>query len=148
MTMYMGTTKIAAEKTVNEISKLLARSGARAVLTEYDDDGNVTGVCFKVQMKGQFVSFSLPARADAVLHMLTQEGVLSTDPVRRGEQAERTAWRQILRWIEAQMALIETGQVQLEEIFLPFAVGPDGKTVFQKLQDNNFKTLALPDGES
>jgi hypothetical protein len=38
------------------------------------------------------------------------------------QQAERIAWRQILRWLQAQLALIETGMVDAPEVFFPYAL--------------------------
>ena len=34
------------------------------------------------------------------------------------EQAYRVAWRNILDWVEAQMALLEIGMAKMEEVFL------------------------------
>jgi hypothetical protein len=34
---------------------------------------------------------------------------------------------------------IETGQVKLEEIFLPYMVDTSGATLYERMQENNFK---------
>jgi hypothetical protein len=58
------------------------------------------------------------------------------------EQAKRIAWRQILRWSEAQVALIETEMVKTEEVFMPYIqLDSSGKTLFEKIQEGNFKQL-------
>jgi hypothetical protein len=44
------------------------------------------------------------------------------------------AWRQILRWVQAQMALVETKMVKVEEVFLPYIQGPGGQTVYELYQ--------------
>ena len=61
-------------------------------------------------------------------------------------QAERTAWRQVLRWVEAQMAMIEAGMTQTHEVFMPYAVipGSDDKTMFQAWESQQ-KLLAAPE---
>ncbi len=51
-------------------------------------------------------------------------------------QAVRTAWRIVKDWVEAQMALVETKMASTTEVFLPYAIGRDGKTMFQKVVEN------------
>jgi hypothetical protein len=34
-------------------------------------------------------------------------------------------------WVEAQVALIQSGQATLAQLFLPHAVRPDGRTLFE-----------------
>ena len=36
------------------------------------------------------------------------------------DQAYRVAWRNILDWVQAQMALLEIGMAKMEEVFLPY----------------------------
>ena len=54
------------------------------------------------------------------------------------------AWRIIKDWVEAQMALLATGMVDLEEIFLPYMLSGD-RTLYQELMTRGFR--ALPSGE-
>ena len=57
-------------------------------------------------------------------------------------QAKRVSWRQILRWVEAQLALTYTNMVKVEEVFLPYIqVNVEGQTLFEKLENNKFKML-------
>ena len=58
-------------------------------------------------------------------------------------QAERTAWRNVRDWIMAQMAIIEAGQVAMEEIFLPYLTDSRGRTMYQLYQGGK---LAIGDG--
>ena len=39
--------------------------------------------------------------------------------------------RQLLRWTQIQMAMIEVGMVKPAEVFLPYAVGADGRTFYE-----------------
>jgi hypothetical protein len=57
------------------------------------------------------------------------------------EQEYRTAWRNVLDWIEAQMAMIDTGMVKLIEVFLPYMTDGTGTTYFEVLEKKQF---ALP----
>lgn len=57
---------------------------------------------------------------------------------------ERVAWRIVKDWVEAQMALIESGLAELPEVFLPYAVKPDGRTVYDEFKGN---LLMLSEGD-
>ena len=52
------------------------------------------------------------------------------------EQAERVAWRIVKDWVEAQMAILESEMVQIDEIFLPYMVNNDGQTLFEAYRHN------------
>jgi len=54
------------------------------------------------------------------------------------EHAYRVAWRIIKDWVEAQMSLLETEMVKMEEIFLPYVITPWGKTVYQVMAEKRF----------
>lgn len=66
-------------------------------------------------------------------------------------QAKRTAWRQILRWIDAQLALIEVGQASAFEVFMPYltTTAEDGsETTMATLLFQQRTNRMLPPGES
>jgi len=50
----------------------------------------------------------------------------------------RVSWRILKDWVEAQMALVETHMVTLEQVFLPYAVTDDGQTIYDRLRGSNF----------
>ena len=135
------TTQIAVEKTVGQIQAALAKAGAQAVLTEYDDEGVLTCLSFRLLHQGAMVSFRLPAQFDPIYVILQRD----SDVPRRlktREQAARVAWRIVKAWVEAQLAVVEAEQVEMVEVFLPFAQNPQtGETVFQALANNNFALL-------
>jgi hypothetical protein len=142
--IFMGTTQIPASKTIGQISETLRRYGVSGVTQRYGPDGLVESVEFSVSRNGQEFAFMLPARVDAVfrtIHNRRKSYQRSQYAKCDREQAERTAWRQILRWVEAQMALMETGQVQLEEVFLPYMVNDVGQTMFQAFESSQIKAL-------
>jgi len=136
MALLNYTTKIDPDKTANEIAKLLSMGGAKAVLTEYDEDeGYVTSLSFRMNIGGQDVAFRLPCDWKPVLEVLrTQKGV--ANHYCNQEQAVRTSWRIVKNWVEAQLALIETRMVKTEQVFLPYAVMKDGKTLFETVETN------------
>ena len=72
----------------------------------------------------------LPANIEGVLKVFAKQKV---KPDR--EQAERTAWRNIRDWILAQMAFVEAGNVEVDEVFLPYLTDGKGKTLYQVYKD-------------
>lgn len=59
----MGTTKIAAEKTCQEIMTVLVASGARQIACDYSSKGKIQALRFVIPIRDMEVAFSLPARA-------------------------------------------------------------------------------------
>ena len=53
-------------------------------------------------------------------------------------QARRVAWRQIYRWIQSQLALIITGMVSPTEVFLPYMLLSEEKTVYDRYIEGGF----------
>jgi hypothetical protein len=54
------------------------------------------------------------------------------------EQAYRVAWRNILDWVQAQMALLEIGMAKMEEVFLPYMLDQQGQTLFERMEQRGF----------
>lgn len=135
-TLFMETTQVEASRTVTEIQHLLGEHGASAVLTEYEN-GKVIAVSFKVKD----IPFHLPCRWEKILKVLQSRRKRVTDKQKIELQARRVAWRQILRWIEAQLALVETEMVQLQEVFLPYLQMDTGQTLYEKFEETNFKMI-------
>jgi hypothetical protein len=142
MTLFMETTTIHEARTVADIQTLLARRGATAVLIDYEA-GAVVAMSFKLRVDGADVPFRLPCRWPAVDRLLRRKHKRPKGGDTWEAWARRVAWRQILRWVEAQLALIETGMVKTEEVFMPYAVTAGGKTMYEVLAAQKF--LALPD---
>lgn len=141
MPLLNYTTKIAADKTISEIQKMLARSGARSIAVQYDADAIATGLVFAIETPLGERSFALPVGVGRVLK------VLETDHVepryRTDEQAEKVAWRIIKDWLEAQLALIDTDIVSLDQVMLPYMQSDSGRTVYELYID---RQLALSSG--
>lgn len=120
------TTEVDVYKSLGEIQAALASHGARKIMVDYDADGQPIGVMFAIETPIGPRGFCLPANVDGVRAVFDQQKVRA-----KPGQAERTAWRNIRDWIMAQMAIIEAGQVQLEEVFLPYLTDNRGKTLYQ-----------------
>lgn len=154
-TLYMESTEVAAEKTAAEITSLLMKSGARQISMDYGEGGRLTGLRFALLVESLPVTFALPVRVDPVFKIINDRR--PTNRCARGNradsaekdraQAERVAWRQLLRWVQAQLAMIETGMVQPQEVFLPYLVhAGSGQTLFEYFQREGMKQLAAPAG--
>ena len=138
--IFMATTKIPAEKTAGEISTLLSKSGmVKYIQTEYGA-GDIMGISFIVMAGDQKVPFRLPARCQPVLDAMKKDRH-TPKHLHNPEQARRVAWRQILRWVQAQMALIEVGMVDIKEVFMPYLMISKEQTLYERLQGQNFMML-------
>ena len=118
--MLNYTTEVAAQKSVAELTNLLVGKGASEILQEYGPDAILTGLKWSLNTKHGKLGFAMPANVNGVFDMLTRERVRVKSPEARRAQAERTAWRNVLVWTKAQLALLEAQQATFEEIFLPY----------------------------
>ena len=133
MAILNYTTKIDCDKTGQEIGKILSSHGAKGVLTEYDSlTQQISAISFKIGLNGKDIGFRLPCDWRPVLKILENDSKIPRANKTR-EQAVRTSWRIVKDWVEAQMALVETQMVTTEQVFLPYAVMNDGKTVSEKM---------------
>lgn len=143
MTMFMETTEVSDTKTVAELQHLLATRGATSVSIEYSA-GKIEGLYFMMLVGTEKVPFRLPCRWKAVETILRKERKMPKKGDSYEQWARRVAWRQIKRWVEAQLALIETGMVKTEEVFLPYAVviGANGQTqsMFEMVEQRRLLT--------
>src|ERR1035437_2808298 len=135
------TTKIESSKTVSEIQSILGRKGASHVSVDFQN-GKATAVTFGLSLEGMALNFRLPCNIEGVGNALRREKKNSA--ARDRAQCERIAWRIVKDWVEAQMALVETGQAEVSEVFMPYAVHNDGQTFFEHFKSNQ---LALSAGE-
>lgn len=139
MAILNYTTSIKTEKTASEIQKKLAMAGAKAVLSEYDENGIMCAMSFRIQTNAGLLSFRLPINIDGVYQALCRDGVRSG--LQTYAQASRVAWRIVKDWIEAQLAIIEAGQAEMVQVFLPYAQNQTGQTVYEAISQNGFKQL-------
>lgn len=144
MSLLNYTTKIDAFVTVGQIQKLLARAGASAVLHDFDDQGNIVALSFRIKLEGREISFRLPTDWRPVLEVMKQDTKIPRRMVTQ-EQALRVAWRITKDWVEAQLAFIETMMVTTAQVFLPYAITSDGQTMYEYIANN--QQLLLGDGD-
>lgn len=132
------TSTIEPEQTISEIQKLLSRYGVQAMMTEYDGP-QVAAVSFRMNVDGRSMAFKMPCNWRAVRQVFTQQGITQGKMKHKDKnldnQAIRTAWRVIKVWIEAQLALVEINMVSIPQVFLPYAITSDGRTLAEKIND-------------
>lgn len=139
------TTQIKAEKTYSEIQSILVAAKAQAVLSEYDDEGILQAIMFRIKTPTGLLSFRLPLNIDGVYKKLYENKKVPRK-LKTREQAVRVTVRILKDWVEAQLAIVEAELATLIEVFLPYAQDGDGDTLYQALQSNNFKQLELKNG--
>jgi hypothetical protein len=142
--MKMGllnySTKIDVVKTTSEIMVVLQKHGASSIVFDYGGDGGLSAISFSVETPAGELAFRLPADWQATQRVLSKTYGQNTLYAKEA-QAKRVAWRNILLWIKAQMAFIETGMVRTEQVFLPYMVAKDGRTLYEVLVDQKFLLL-------
>ncbi len=146
MTLFMETTRISADKTAAEISALLGRAGAERVISEYATIGGrraVVAIYFQLAVGGHAVPYRLPIRTAPIRRQLAAKR-RRMPPAELDVWAERVAWRQILRWLEAQLALVQTEMASMAEVFLPYLQVSLTRTLYEQIEHEGFKQFALP----
>lgn len=142
MALKNYTTDIPVIKTVGEIHVLLAQAGARKIMFDYADDGELHGICFSILTANGEQGVKLPANVDRVREVLRQQknspkvkNRAAIDDSR--EQAARVAWRILKDWTASQLAILETQMVDIQQVFLPYFIGKGGQTVYELWQENH-----------
>ena len=125
------TTKVDVFATLGEIQGQLVKHGAKKIMQDFDDDGHISALSFLIDTPNGPRGVKLPANVDAVLAVLTKQKVKCDR-----NQAERVAWRIVKDWVAAQMAILESEMVQMDEIFLPYMLNDKGQTLFQCYRQN------------
>ena len=139
MALKNYTTKISVEKSAAEIQGKLAFAGAKKIMSEYDDSGNLVALSFQLKVGDGLVPFSLPTDWRPVAKVLERQNAVPSS--RLEEQARRTAWRIVKDWVDAQLAIIETQMVTTEQVFLPYAITNSGESVYEQFAKNTDNLL-------
>ena len=145
-TLFMGTTGASVQRTIGEIVAELVSTGAVSVNTDYKN-GSVSGLRWIMRVKNSDVLFDMPVRVESVYKMLEARAKRPRADFKQKamRDAERIAWRQLLRWVEAQNAMIQTGMVDAAEVYLPYrVVNSSGQTLFCALENNNYRMIEGP----
>jgi hypothetical protein len=129
------TTGIEASRSIAEIQDCLVKHGAASVLSEFDNNGFIVAVSFRIRVNEQMFDFRLPSDWHPVLALLEQTKKVPRRLVTQ-DQALKVSWRILKDWVEAQMALVEIKMVKTQQVFLPYLVGADDKTLYERFEKN------------
>ena len=110
---------------IGEIQSALAKAGAAMIMVDYDD-GDPVAVSFMLHTPFGDRGFSLPAPVEGTLRAFAKQKVRGADK----QQARRTAWRNVRDWILAQCALVESCDVPVDQVFLPYMTDNTGRTLY------------------
>lgn len=138
MPLLNYTTKVDIFTTIGQIQGILVKHGAKRIVQDYRGE-SVTALCFVIDTPIGEQAVRLPANVKAVQDTLQKQKVKADYA-----QAERVAWRIVKDWVEAQMAILESGMVKLDQIFLPYIMDSDGRTVYELYES---KQLLLSGGK-
>lgn len=142
--IYLETTQIDSSKTVGEIQKVLGEHGAQKIMLDYEM-GEISGLSFLITINKLDIPFKLPCRWQSVFKVLQEERRRLSARMKNHDkdmqQAKRIAWRQILYWVKAQLALVKIGMVKIPEVFMPYIVDNKGNTLYERLESQKFRML-------
>lgn len=133
------TTKVSVEQTINDLQKILVKAKATMILTEYGPDALPSALSFCVVIDKREISFKLPINVTGVTAALRRDREYRDDG-----HARRVAWRIVKDWCDSQMALIDAGQAEIAQVFLPYAQAPSGETFYQIVKSKGFLQLTGP----
>ena len=124
------TTKDAFES-VGEIQAMLARRGAQRLMIEYGPDQRVVSVSFTISTPGGIQALRLPSNVDATLEVLRRQKKTNSKVIATYDQAERVSWRILRDWLDAQLAILETEMVTIDQVLLPYFINRSGQSVYE-----------------
>lgn len=138
MNLKNYTSQTKSEISIARIEKHLVQIGARNINKEYEDQ-ILRSIKFLLDIKGNTIVFSLPARVEVVFDVFWKE-VKRPRPDTKQKiqvQAEMTAWKIIADWTEIQCSMIYLEQAEPLQVFLPYAmIGETGQTFYEKINSN------------
>lgn len=133
MSLLNYTTKKKPEETISEIQQMLSQFDVTAMMTEYEGR-QVSAVSFRMNVDGRDIGYRLPCNWRAVFSILQSD--VKDNRYNTEEQAIRTAWRIIHHWMEAQLALVEVNMTTIPQIFLPYTIMRDNRTLSEHIASN------------
>ena len=135
------TTEVPADRLINCIEKLLVDYGATNIMKEFDAGGRCSGISFLVVMEQMKLPFRLPGKVGEVFAWLKEKRPKSNANT-LWQQAERITWKNMHEWIHLQLSLIEQGQMEPLEAFLPHLYEIEAqKTFYNRLKEGQWKGL-------
>jgi hypothetical protein len=155
------TSEVPVAQTVHRIEQVLIRCGVTGITKEYGPGASIVAVMFHIKFGDQQpFTVRLPADKEKALQAMWLDYAdgdrLSEDGSRMAwnarkkkcrrdfvEQAERTAWKLVQDWVEVQLSMIQMGQAEFTQVFLPYIW--DGRQIFyDTVKADGFRALPAP----
>jgi len=137
------TTTLSDEAIFSAIRKTLSSHRAKRITFDYDEQGRAIAIEFIVEIGRESLAFRLPARfqdAEPLVAKARKEARKAASGEALKDASYRVVWAIIRDWLDAQMALIDIGSSRIEEVFLPYLMVEEGKTLFERFAEQR----ALP----
>lgn len=125
MSIKNYSSKVSPYESLSEIQKALATHGASKIMVDYEH-GKPVALTFALTTSQGLQAFRLPAAVQGTIAVFKRQK-LKEDPA----QAEITAWRNVRDWVLAQMALIESCDVPIDQVFFPYLTNDMGNTLYE-----------------
>lgn len=154
-----ATTTVTVTKSQSDLIALLRRYGCRDFGFDEDPNGKEASVRFRITTGGRDLPVLMRVDIEAVYRALYptppkghgSQRIKALDA--RREQAQRTAWRLLIDWIDAACSTTSIGLQSVEEVFMAHIVVRDHDNrplrlieAFHQMQANGSLPLALPSG--
>ena len=118
--------KSPVDQSLKEIENVLVGAGAIGISKGYED-GRITSLTFALKFKDNIINFKLPISWKKVQQVIKNEGIGKWDD---DDYAYRVSWAIVRDWVSAQIAVLASENVTMPQLFLPYAVAPNGETLF------------------
>lgn len=154
-----ATTTVSVTKSQADLIALLRRYGARDFGFDEDPNGKEASVRFRVTTGGRDLPVLMRVDIEAVYRALYPQkpkgygSQVAKTLAARQEQAQRTAWRLLIDWIDAACSTTAIGLQSVEEVFMAHIVVLDQNErplrlieAFHQMQSSGSLPLALPSG--
>lgn len=128
------TTTVPANRSIQLIQDMLVENGAKAVLLDYEEGtGRIESLSFQLKIMNEKVAFKLPTNWRKFQEILKQDNITRWNDE---DHVYRVAWKNMFDWVAIQMVVYKLNMVQLQEIFLPYAITKNGKTIYESMLEN------------
>lgn len=137
------TSSVPAERSIAAIENKIVAFGARNISKNFHER-RVCALMFDLPFGDEWIHIKLPGNVDNAFEVLRRAKPPKTSAQRDNlrEQAERTAWKLMLDWVDLQMAMIELDQVKPLQVFMPYMWNGQ-QTLFEIAESTGFKQLQL-----
>lgn len=131
---------VSPNRSIGKIQEILAEHGASRVQVQYTGDRKPESITFAMWIGGNEIAFRLTVDILGLLQAMKEDPKVPKHKCTL-EQAEKTAWKNKLEWLQIQLAEIQTNQARMEQLLLGYAVTRTGQTAYERLQSGeNFLT--------